>query len=97
MGHPIPAFASFDYSATSFVLALMSEQFQRAFGFFVRGRNFLLHLGGSLFHFLREPDIAVVLHARARAPGFVVFPLLHPIKGKRRRSMGTPAPRLRFH
>src|SRR5664280_784192 len=49
----------------SLVFAFVTEQFQRAFSFFVRGRDLLLHLGCSLFHLLREPDVAVVLHSGA--------------------------------
>src|ERR1019366_5588461 len=48
------------------VFAFVTEQFQRAFGFLVRGRDLLLHLGCGLLHLLREPDVAVVLHAGAR-------------------------------
>src|SRR5665811_1479086 len=35
------------------VFAFVAEQFQRAFGFFVRGRDLLLHLGCGLLHLLR--------------------------------------------
>src|SRR5271157_827481 len=49
-----------------FVLALVAEQFQSAFCFLVRGRHFLLHLRSGLLHLLRQPDVAVVLHAGSR-------------------------------
>src|SRR5579872_5925329 len=43
--------------------ALVAHHLESAFSLFVRGRNFSLYLGGSLFHFWREADVAVVLHA----------------------------------
>ena len=46
-------------------LAFVPHQLKRALGFFVCLRNFFLHLGGRFFHFWREADVAVVLHAGA--------------------------------
>src|SRR5690348_7437011 len=46
-------------------LAFVTHQLERALGLLVRGRDLLLHLGGSLFHFWRETHVAVVLHAGA--------------------------------
>jgi len=46
-----------------FGFAFVPHEFQFALGFFEGGRDFLLHAGGGLFEFLRELDVAVVLHA----------------------------------
>src|SRR5437660_7035749 len=47
-------------------LTLVTHEFERTLGFFVRSRHFFLYLGGSLFHLRRETHVAVILHARAR-------------------------------
>src|SRR6201993_4681266 len=46
-----------------FGFAFLPHEFQFALGFFEGGRDFLLHAGCGLFEFLRELDVAVVLHA----------------------------------
>jgi len=46
-------------------LAFVPHKLERALGFFVRLRDFFLHLGGRFFHFWREADVAVVFHAGA--------------------------------
>src|SRR5579872_5447294 len=46
-------------------LAFVPHKLKRALGFFVRLRDFFLHLGGRFFHFWREADVAVVFHAGA--------------------------------
>src|SRR5580698_4979168 len=48
-----------------FRLALVTHELERALGFLVRLRDFLLHLGRSFFHLRREADVAVVFHAGA--------------------------------
>src|SRR6266850_8514541 len=45
--------------------AFVAQKLQCPLGFLIRLRDFLLHLGGLLFQFGREPYIAVVLHARS--------------------------------
>src|SRR5271168_2220860 len=47
-----------------FGFAFLPHEFQFALGFFEGGRDFLLHAGSGFFEFLRELDVAVVLHAR---------------------------------
>src|SRR5579862_394801 len=44
-------------------LALVTHHFESALRFLVRSRNFGLYFGCGLFHFWREPHVAVVLHA----------------------------------
>src|SRR3954453_16991416 len=46
-------------------LAFRTHEFERALSLFVGLRDFLLHLCRGLFHFWREPHVAVVLHAGA--------------------------------
>src|SRR5436305_4506600 len=46
-------------------LAFRTHEFERALGLFVGLRDFLLHLCRGLFHFWREPHVAVILHAGA--------------------------------
>src|SRR6185312_14426615 len=45
--------------------AFLPHHLQRALGFLVRLRDFLLYLGSGLFHLWREANVAVVLHAGA--------------------------------
>src|SRR5207245_10865069 len=46
-------------------LTLVTHELERALSLFVRRRDFFLYLGRRLFHFRREANVAIVLHARA--------------------------------
>src|SRR5579863_10323023 len=46
-------------------LAFVPHQLERTLSFLVRLRDFYLHLRGRFFHFWREANVAVVLHAGA--------------------------------
>src|SRR6266851_1988406 len=65
-GRIAPPFLAFQLLRCEFLgLAFGTHEFERALGLFVGLRDFLLHLGRSLFHFWREAHIAVILHAGA--------------------------------
>src|SRR6267143_727318 len=48
-----------------FGLAFVAHEFESTLGLLVSLRDFLLHLLRGLFHFRREPHVAIVLHAGA--------------------------------
>src|ERR1700730_1053243 len=76
-------------------LAFVPHELERSLGFFVRLRNFFLYLGGRFFHFWREANVAVVLHAGAcrneASDDDVLLQAAQVIHGPLKRCLGQPA------